>query len=298
MYLKNSKTSILGSWAENNDLFYFRPVVPFTDGKTYLVKTASEVLDTFRPELIEYIPSRILGIYPSTDTVPENLLKIYITFSRPMGEQLSGDFITVLNPDGDSLTKVFLPLQPELWNKSRDCLTLWLDPGRIKRDLGPNLWLGTPLVKGQSYKIVIASQWKDQMGYPLASSFEKTFTVREPDRIKPDPRDWRVEIPKSGTRQPLRIHFRESLDFSLLSDCINIFQVDTIPGKVTISDNQDIWIFTPELDWESGFYKIGIDSRLEDLAGNNMIRLFDEEIKDTFQPYPAAGTVILDLQIP
>ena len=39
----------------------------------------------------------------------------------------------------------FLDLQPELWNAEGTVLTLWLDPGRIKRDLIPNKELGIPL---------------------------------------------------------------------------------------------------------------------------------------------------------
>ena len=36
------------------------------------------------------------------------------------------------------MKSIFLELENELWNPEHTQLTLWLDPGRIKRDLIPN----------------------------------------------------------------------------------------------------------------------------------------------------------------
>ena len=77
--------------------------------------------------------------------MPENLLKIYLRFSHPMREGQSDKYISLIKNGKDTLPDVFLNLQPELWNEDRTVLTVWLDPGRIKRDLQPNLKLGNPL---------------------------------------------------------------------------------------------------------------------------------------------------------
>ena len=79
-----------------------------------------------------------MAIYPTQDTVPENLLKIYLQFSKPMREGQALRHIELLKNNRDTLPGVFLDLQPELWNVDRTTLTVWLDPGRIKRDLQPN----------------------------------------------------------------------------------------------------------------------------------------------------------------
>ena len=60
--------------------------------------------------------------------------------------------ITVIKNGKDTIPSIFLDLQPELWNKERTILTLWLDPGRIKRDLQPNKKLGLPLELGALIK--------------------------------------------------------------------------------------------------------------------------------------------------
>lgn len=171
--LKSGHLPLFGTWVDSGTSWTFRPVVAFTQGMTYQVLKFEEVVHEFRIDHQEFPKTEIINIYPGLDTVPENLLKIYLRFSQPMGEQLSEGFITVVNNQGDTIEKVFLPLQPELWNETHDLLTLWLDPGRIKRDLGPHQWLGSPLRKNQVYQILISSAWKDQNGNQLVHSFEK-----------------------------------------------------------------------------------------------------------------------------
>ena len=39
--------------------------------------------------------------------------------------------------------------------------------------------------------------------------------------------------------------------------------------------------FYPKTNWEPGLYEITIDSRLEDLAGNNLNHVFDKDIENS-----------------
>ncbi len=39
------------------------------------------------------------------------------------------------------------------------------------------------------------------------------------------------------------------------------------------------FLFTPEKPWETGLYKLQVESRLADLAGNNLNRLFDVDLQ-------------------
>jgi len=51
-----------------------------------------------------------------------------------------------------------------------------------------------------------------------------------------------------------------------------------VDGKGVISDNDRVWTFTPLDTWKSKRYKLKVDARLEDLAGNNLNKVFDRDI--------------------
>jgi hypothetical protein len=51
-----------------------------------------------------------------------------------------------------------------------------------------------------------------------------------------------------------------------------------IKGEFENSDKGKVLLFTPVANWRPGRYILEIESRLEDLAGNNMNRLFDEDL--------------------
>ena len=56
---------------------------------------------------------------------------------------------------------------------------------------------------------------------------------------------------------------------------------ELIKGKILIKKEDRSFSFYPDKLWTSGNYYLKTDSRLEDLAGNNLNRLFDRDnIKD------------------
>jgi hypothetical protein len=279
--LVGKQTAIFGNWEEKNDRWCFTPLVPFTEGLQYGIVRKGVMIDTLVIEGHTGGRTWVVGTYPSTDTVPENLLKMHFLFSAPMGEQHSKRFITVANADGDTLSQTFLPLRPELWNASHDQLTLWLDPGRIKRGLGPNLWLGQPLNRGQTYHLTVSAEWKDRQGRALDTDYRRTFTAGDADRQKPDPSEWQLAIPGAGTKDPLHIRFNEVMDFSLATDCISVWQdQELVPGNIRLGKGEASAAFYPVNDWTEGSFQISVETRLEDLAGNNLNRLFDENVGD------------------
>ena len=142
-----TKTAILGEYNLKKDTLVFEPLIPFTRGLHYeIVINGYLISDIEIPKSTNH--PTLLGIYPTQDTLPENLLKFYFVFAQPMVEGNSLEYIKLLSLEEDTLLHTFLNLQPELWNAERTVLTLWLDPGRIKRDLQPNKRLGNPLTKG------------------------------------------------------------------------------------------------------------------------------------------------------
>ena len=170
--------------------------------------------------------------------------------------------------------------QPELWNSERDVLTIWFDPGRIKRELIPNRALGNPLKSGEQYTILIKTDWKDARGLQLREAYRRSFFVTTRDSVSPDPKNWIIDVPLSRTNDPLIIRFPESLDYFLLKEVITVIDKNgsIVPGVLKITPGQQQITYHPGSDWMEGDYTIRIGTYLEDLAGNNINRLFEEDI--------------------
>jgi len=170
-----------------------------------------------------------------------------------------------------------------------------LDPGRIKRDLALNKMKGNPLNKGDDYELIVLENWKTAKGVPIGKKIKKPFSVESSDRISPNTEDWIIDEPKSQGSDKLIIEFGEPLDFVLLGECISIlYNKQPVKGKIEVAPNSLSWTFSPLERWNIGGYKIIIETRLEDLVGNNLNRLFDEDLKKRKQPdYIQSETVEL-----
>ena len=279
----NSTTPVLGSFALDAGKVIFSPIIPFSYGMTYELKQNDQSIFEFTvKETDEHTEKpKLLAIYPSKDTVPENLLKFYLVFSKPMQEVHSAlDYIKVHNISKDEPIDIFLPLQNELWNQEHTELTLWLDPGRIKRDLIPNREKGQPLVEGNNYRISIDPIWQDAQGNNLDKAVVKELIVKERDSIKPNVHNWNLFIPKKGTNDVLNIKLAEAMDAMLLLESLIIRSIDQnqVSGSFVLAEQERELIFTPDLEWKAGNYELLIDSKLEDLAGNNLNHLFDKDL--------------------
>ncbi|RYF46288.1 MAG: hypothetical protein EOO39_49985, partial [Cytophagaceae bacterium] len=189
--LAGQEIAMAGDYRPTKTGIRFEPLVPFTRGRRYTIFLRNRQLyELIIPTLDAGDKPKLVAIYPSSDSLPENLLKVYLHFSRPMRESQSARYVALLDANGDTLRDVFLDLQPELWNADRTMLTLWLDPGRIKRDLQPNKRLGAPLQLGKHYRLVVSGNWPDALGATLTSSTTKTVRVSQRDSLSPDPARW------------------------------------------------------------------------------------------------------------
>ncbi len=291
--LANKETAILGNYQLAGDEIIFEPLVPFTRGLRYAVWLRNRRLGEIAiPTLAAGDTPVVLAIYPSQDSLPDNLLKVYLHFSRPMREGQSQTYVTLLKNKTDTLPGIFLDLQPELWNADRTMLTLWLDPGRIKRDLIPNKRLGAPLHVGSHYQLIVSAGWPDQQGASLAKATTKSFLTSQRDSLSPVPARWMIHAPTLGSLQPLDVAFGEPLDYSLLTETLHVITESGQPvsGKWHPADEEKRSSFKPDKPWKAGRYRLQVDSRLEDLAGNNLNRPFDrditrKEVTATAQPF-------------
>ena len=277
----NNDTSILGSFSQSGNQYTFRPAIPFSGGNTYTLVEAEQVKTTFTIDAIEVVnPPELTAIYPTTATVPENLLKMYFQFSKPMQEVGNAlDYITIINTKTGDTTDVFLELNTELWNNDHTRLTLWLDPGRIKTDLIPNKERGLPIINGNEYKLIVDSNWLDAQGNALVNGYEKIFSVLDRDPIKPSIDDWEILV----NPDVFTLHFKESMDAALASKA---FQIKTLNDEVVLGEfeliNKEKTLkFLPEYPFALGEYTLIVDSKLEDLAGNNLNHPFDKDLTQT-----------------
>ena len=271
---------ILGEFKSEGRDVIFEPLVPFTRGLSYEVLLDDSLLSEIHIPVGEFTSPQLLSIYPSQDTVPENLLKMYFEFSEPMVEGSSLRHVTLLRQDGDTMTGTFLDLQPELWNGDATVLTLWLDPGRIKRDLIPNKELGAPLEAGEHYTLQVSKLWQSKNGLPLTKDYTKTFVVGDRDDTSPALHLWKVLPPSFNKKQALEIQFRQPLDYYLAKECISIRHANgnVVAGTMEIDDEERSLSFMPDEPWKKDRFVLHIEGRLEDLSGNNLNRPFDRDV--------------------
>lgn len=281
LFKKADRPAVLGDFHLSTNQIVFTPLIPLTRGLTYEVIYRNNSVGIIQIPVAESdVEPEVLAVFPSQDTLPENLLKIYIKFSSPMQEDQSMNHLSLIRNESDTVSSAFLPLQQELWNKERTILTVWLHPGRIKRELQPNKNLGNPLQAGGFYHIIISQQWKDINGASLKQSYIKKFTVASRDSLIPDTKNWRIFHPVAGSKNAMELKFDESLVYTLIQESIEIYNPEKkqIDGNLEVLPNETGVLFTPTFNWKKGGYLISIQTRLEDLAGNNLNRAFDQDI--------------------
>ena len=220
-------------------------------------------------------------IFPSGDVLPENLLRFYVRFSNAMERGRAKDEIWLLGPDGEPVADVLYRAPVELWDRAMQVLTILLDPGRLKRGVGPNRELGPPLKAGQAYTLVIGAGMTDLFGRRLLKAVHKRFTVAAPVRQPVALEDWEMLLPMAGSNQPLVLGFPRSLDWAMLFHAITIASAgdETTDGRITIDRHERRWSFTPTVPWAAGRYCIRVGPALEDPCGNDLTAAFDRPLQ-------------------
>ena len=143
--------AILGAYSVEGEFLVFRPRFPLAAGVRYravLHRAGSSSIETVFDQKREAAPSaRVEHVYPSRNLLPSNQLKLYIYFSAPMSRGEASKRIHWLDRNGKRMELPFL-IAEELWDPDQRRLTLFFDPGRIKRGLDANVELGPPIREG------------------------------------------------------------------------------------------------------------------------------------------------------
>ncbi|MEQ9302964.1 MAG: hypothetical protein RJQ14_03545, partial [Marinoscillum sp.] len=281
VFVMGNDVPVLGTILSESEPWLFRSAIPLQPNIRYILKSGSSNYPFSIKSGKSPTPS-IVGIYPAVDTIPENILKIYLEFSEPMQSINSYQYIQMKDQDGNDI-RPFLELQPGLWNYDNTILTLWLDPGRIKTDLLRNKKLGQPLDSGKLYTIHVSQEWPSQAGMSLDDGLTNMYFVSGPIRDAVNLESWTLTIPRQGTKNPVSIAFDRAMDHELIKTCFSTSH----PGLFAPIDRDRGIAFFPLKEWSNSTFEINILPKLEDLAGNNLICPFDRDLLyDSLQNNP------------
>ncbi len=273
---------ILGKYEKEGQRWIFTPRYPLAYDQNYratLLSNKTLTKDYRTPKRKPGKPPRVLKIYPSADELPENHLKFYLYFSKPMREGREiFDRIHLLNSKGLPIEGVWR--RTELWSENATRLTLWIHPGRVKTGVNLREEEGPVLIAGEKYQLVIGANLEDAQGNPMGGAHVKNFQAIAPDHETPQPAMWKITLPKVGTREPVQVRFGEALDYALLFRFLEVHNAkgQKVQGTITVGKEETTWNFQPKTAWEKTEYQIQIDGMLEDLAGNTPVRIFDTDL--------------------
>ncbi len=284
-----------GRYEAGPDAVTFVPRYPLVPGLCYAMlvqaREGGEQRLAFRLPAARAEPTaRVLAIYPSGDRLVRNQLKLYVQFSASMSEGRVASHVRLVRADhGEPIESPFVP-EPELWDRERRRLTLLFDPGRLKRGLRSHEDAGYPLQEGVPVRLVIDEGFRDADGNPLREHFEQRYEVGGDLRTRVDPRNWECRLPAAGTADALHVRFDRPLDHALLQHALEVSDGAGSPvrGRPEIGAAERSWTFTPAAPWRAGEYRLAIDPRLEDLAGNSLARVFDRDLERDEAPLDPA----------
>jgi hypothetical protein len=299
-----------GAYRVEANALRFEPQFPLEPGLWYRAvfrpdqlpgaNKAAPITSAYQSPMRSAAPTTLVSrVYPSADTLPENLLKFYVHFTAPMSRGDIYDYIRLRDESGKDVELPFLEIGEELWDPTMTRLTLIIDPGRIKRGVRPLEEIGPALEAGKSYTLAIGREWRDGAGNPLKENFQKAFKVAPPDREPPDPARWKVEAPGADSRDPLAVVFPEPMDHALSLRLIRVAgdQGGMVEGKVSLEEQERRWTFTPDNVWRRGRYQLIIHTTLEDLAGNNIGKPFEVDLFEGVERRLSTTTVKLSFEI-
>jgi hypothetical protein len=276
---------MLGSYERQEAELIFRPRLGVEPGRLYraffgLVDGPSTTKD-YRPALRNGgAVATVVKVYPTADVLPANHLKFYVYFSQPMrGGQEIFKQIEILDAEGNVVDEPWLT--DELWDETGRVLIIYIHPGRIKWGLVLREVLGPVLLPDRDYSFVIRGSMLDANGQKLGKDVVKKFRTTAEDRARVNLGDWKLQAPKASTSGAVAVQFPKSLDHKSLDRYLSVVDGagNAVAGKTTAGKYEKSWSFTPSQAWTNQEYRLRVNGRLEDVAGNTPLRPFDMDLQ-------------------
>lgn len=270
---------LLGHWQRGGGRMVFVPALPLPAGQGFVLEwRADGVLQhqEFRTAATSgQVPS--VEVRPTGVPLPANALKIYLHFSEPMEQGVFLDRLRLFEGGGREIVGAFR--ETELWSPDGRRLTVWFHPGRQKTGVNLNLEEGPVLRAGTRYRLVVDGAWRSAAGVALGSDRSFEWQVGPADHTLPALAGFRLEVPASGSREPLVVHVPEPLDPGGLAGALRIHRDGrTVAGQALAAADGRSWRFIPETSWAIGEHVLHADPNLEDLAGNSLIKPFEVDL--------------------
>ncbi|MEX2578271.1 MAG: Ig-like domain-containing protein [Verrucomicrobiales bacterium] len=217
-------------------------------------------------------------VEPGVEIVPANHLKFYLHFPEPMERGVVFRHLRLVEIDGDGKVVAEVPepfREVELWDETFQRMTLWFHPGRQKPGVNLNVDIGPILEEGNRYRLEVSPDWKTESGAELKGELAHAFAAGPYDEVQPDPSRWKIEGAKStgvtvvpdGPLDPESVKKRVRI---VGPGGRNLEYTTDFSGKRIRMTGSAL---TP------GRYRLVVDPRLEDLAGNSIARPFNLDLE-------------------
>lgn len=224
-----------------------------------------------------------ISFFPSTDTIPQNILFFHARFSTPMHWDNKG-FVhfNILDEKGVVIENVWR--QKSYWLDSGRLLLLMIHPGRVKSGIH---YIGPVFEVGKSYTIKIDDSMQDADNNAVQIVGSKQYFISPEDRISPKIK-YVTNAVSRNTKDPIEIHFTESMDYASTISNIKIYGAGNnyLASEVVLKNADSVVCISPGRKWKHGTYKIVLQPAVSDIAANRINRLFEitdikEKKKDT-----------------
>jgi hypothetical protein len=278
------------------DRLQFVPAAPLVRGQRYRAEWIAEDgnmqkiefeyrLTPQKPPTVRFSPQAKL---------PANALKFYLHFSQPMEQGVFLERLKLLDDDGKEIIGPFR--ETELWSPDGKRLTAWFHPGRQKTGVNLNEDEGPVLSANSKHTLIITGSWRSTSGVVLGEDVRFDLQVGQADHSMPMMEKWQITMPKSGTREPLLVHFDEPLDPAMIASALQLWhEGKRWPLRVSVDQTGKAWKGMPSTIWTPGTYQLKADPLLEDLAGNNLLHPFEVDATQGEKPSRAALERIVTL---
>jgi hypothetical protein len=220
--------------------------------------------------LMSHALPRPVAIWPAASSLPANILRFYVEFSSPAEADFERENLSLRTASGELVPDAFLILNEELWSADGRRLTIFMEPGRIKRGMGATTEHEPALVAGRSYRLEVSTA-----GGVLIKEFEVLPAVTKPIAEG----EWALSVPAAGSRKPLSIAFGRVMDNAILDGEFDVRDPDgeRVKGVRQLLDGRTLRL-VPDSPWKRGHHQLLASPLLEDVCGNRVGEALDHRV--------------------